>query len=332
MANLYLIDQEAVMRKKGNRIIIEKDNKELLEIECIKIETILIFGNIEFTTPALSVLLENGIELALFTLTGHKLKGQLTPPKNKNVLLRMAQYQTHLDQSFALETSKIIINGKLSNTINLLNYYRSNYPDLQIKKNIEQIERLSQQIKTTPSQESLLGIEGTAARYYFEMFPQLCRIPTNFITRERRPPTDPLNSLLSFGYTLVTNEITSLLDGIGFDPYIGYLHCIDYGRPSLALDMIEEFRAPLIDRFSLSLLNLNIITPEDFHTDEETGGLYLNQPAMKRYFIEYEKYLNREFKDEDTSENTNFRKLFFRQAQRMQNHILKNENYKPFHF
>ena len=148
-----------------------------------------------------------------------------------------------------------------------------------------------------------------------------------FETRNRRPPRDPLNALLSFGYVLAGNEIQALLDAMGFDPYLGFFHQIEYGRPSLALDLLEEFRAPLVDRFSLRLLNLRILTRESF-TPTPEGGVVLEREALKRYFAAYEKELTQPIAlGGDTA---SFRDLFRRQAGRLARALTQGEVYEPF--
>lgn len=148
-----------------------------------------------------------------------------------------------------------------------------------------------------------------------------------FTGRNRRPPRDPLNALLSFGYVLVGSEIQSLLDAMGFDPYLGFFHKIDYGRPSLALDLVEEFRAPLVDRFSLRLLNLGILSAEDFTRTPE-GGMVLEREALKRYFAAYEKELTHEIALPEGAQS--YRDLFRRQAQRLAGALTAGETYVPF--
>src|SRR4051794_2333844 len=148
-----------------------------------------------------------------------------------------------------------------------------------------------------------------------------------FPGRQRRPPRDPVNALLSFGYVLVGNELQSLLDGIGFDPYIGFYHRLDYGRPSLALDLLEEFRPSLVDRLTANLLNLGVIQAKDFQRTPE-GGLYLNREGKKRYFAEYEKLLNEPFVLDDGS--ATFRELFRRQAERLAAALTRGEPYESF--
>ena len=143
------------------------------------------------------------------------------------------------------------------------------------------------------------------------------------------PPKDPVNSVLSFGYTMLTNEMYSLITAHGLDPYIGFLHGLSYGRPSLALDLVEEFRHPFIDRFTLSLFNNNIFCKDDFHA-VENEGIYFTEEAVKRYFGHYERRIKEKFRLPHDDEDVDFRQLFKRQIVKAGQAILKNEKYKPF--
>lgn len=329
MANLYLIEQGAVLRKTGDRLIVEKDDKELLEVECFKLDTIFLFGNVHVTTPALTELLEHEIELALLTMGG-RLKGQLTPPKAKNVLLRMAQYHKSQDAAWIVRLARAFVDGKIRNALALLTRHHRNYPERGFAPFREELDRLLYTVASTDVLDSLRGIEGTAARSYFAAFALACRTELQFEGRRRRPPTDPINALLSFGYTLVTAELTSLLDAMGYDPYLGVYHQLDYGRPSLALDLLEEFRVPAVDRLVLNLTNLRTLQASDFVADPETGGLRLDRKALGKFFRAYEEHLNKEFTDKNSGTTTTLRKMFRRQAERLANHLTKGETYSPF--
>ena len=152
-----------------------------------------------------------------------------------------------------------------------------------------------------------------------------------FNKRIRRPPTDPVNSLLSFSYVLITNEIHSLLDGIGFDPYIGFYHEIEYGRPSLALDIVEIYRASLVDRFVLSLVNKKVFQKENF-LKGDNGGIYLNREGKKKFFREYERMMNRDVDIKGDEVNYSYRELFRKEAYAIEKLLLEGKQYTPTRF
>jgi len=325
MSVLYLTEQGATLRKKSKMLVIDKAGAVLLEVPEFKVKKVLIFGNVQITTQAIAFLFQQGIETSFFTLHG-KLKGKLTPLESKNVYLRLYQYKRYLDEEFKLRLGKGIIEGKIKNQIVLLQRHERNHPENDFSDSIarlhEAIKTLSDKIKIS----TIMGVEGTSSAIYFEAFGRMFRKAVNFERRSRRPPKNPANALLSFGYTLIYNEILSILSGMGFDPYIGYLHAIDYGRPSLALDMVEEFRHTIVDRLILSLFNRNVLTADDF--EEKDGGVYLKETSRKTFFIHYEKHLQKTFSYEFTE--TTFRHLFKSQAQKLSHTIQKNEPYTPF--
>lgn len=326
MARLYLTEQQAILRKTGDRLIVEKDDEVLLEVPCLKLDAVLIYGNVQFTTQAAVELLEHGIELALFSTTG-KLWGQLTPPKARNVLLRVRQYELERSEDFCLQFARAVVRGKIRSSVAVLKRFRANHPEALPMATVDAVEKALGRIDACSSLEMLRGVEGSAAAAYFRGFAAMVPRELAFDGRERRPPRDPVNSLLSFGYTLVGNELQSLLDGIGFDPYIGFYHRLDYGRPSLALDLLEEHRSALVDRFTSRLFNLGIITASDFTRTPE-GGLYLNRDGKRRYFIEYEKFLNEPMSLEQGA--VTFRDLFRLQADRLSAALLQGQPYESF--
>ncbi len=326
MATLYLTEQGSILRKTSDRLIVEKDHTVLLEVPCLKIDNILIFGNVQVTTQALAELLEHNIELALLSTSG-KLRGQLTPPNPKNIRVRMRQYELAHSEESSLGIAKRFVSAKIANSAAVLTRLRRHAPGELPLSFIQELNATLPDVETAPSLESLLGLEGSAAARYFRALGQAAPSGFTFEGRSRRPPRDPLNALLSFGYVLVGKEIQSLLDAMGFDPYIGIYHQIEYGRPSLALDLLEEFRAPFVDRFSLSLLNLRILDRDDFHATPE-GGVLLTREGMKRYFPAYEKELNTPLSLE--AEKLSFRHLFRRQAQRLAHALVDGEPYEPF--
>ncbi len=328
MANLYLTEQGSVLRKTGNRLIVHKDDEILLDVQCSKINAVLIFGNVQFTTQAVYELFEHGIEMALLTRTG-RLVGQITSPFTKNIELRVEQFKRHQDAAFRLRLSKAVVKGKLTNCLNFVKAFSYNHPEINFKGGITGLEASIKSVEGANTTASLRGIEGNAARVYFESFGKMVLGGFEFPGRKKHPSTDPVNALLSFGYTLVFNEISSLLDGLGFDPYLGYYHEVEYGRASLACDIQEEFR-PVIDRFALYLINNRMLNKEDFYDNPRDESMYLKREAMKKYFAEYEKYMNREFRHNESGQNTTIRKCFRIQAEKLAGFIKDADIYTPF--
>lgn len=328
MATIYLTEQGSKLSKTSKRLVIEKDGQTLLEIPEFKVERVLIFGNVQITTQAMAFLLDNGIEVSFLSLYG-KYRGRLSPVESKNAQLRIRQYQKHLDNEFKVSLAKAIVHAKLHNGRELLMRYARNHPEIDFSQDKIQMEACISQIEHKQSVNSVMGVEGAAASVYFEAFGKMLRKELRFEKRQRRPPKDPVNALLSLGYTLIGNEMHSMVCAVGFDPYIGFFHGIDYGRPSLALDLIEPFRHAIIDRFTLYLVNNHILSEKDF---EDTGeeGVLLNDNARKRYFAEYEEYMTKEGESNLSDAKKGFRDLFKIQAHNMHDAIIGTSTFHPY--
>lgn len=327
MSTLYLLEQGAKLEKESKRLLVRKDDNVLLEVPEFKIKRVFIFGNVQITTQAMKFLLESGIETSLFTIHG-RLVGRLSPVQSKNVFLRMAQFEKAKDKEFRLGLARTIVEGKVKNARVLLQRYGRNHPEVDLENSGRDLSRCLEELSRKIQVSSMIGVEGRASAIYFKAFGRLFRRQLKFKVRRRRPPTDPINSLLSLGYSLITNEMFSITTGIGFDPYVGFLHGIEYGRPSLALDLIEEFRHTVIDRLTLELINKEILKEDDF--EERQGGVYLKDEARKRYFLHYERRMLTAFRDSEDKKEINYRKMFYKQAQMLAGTLLKNLPYKPF--
>lgn len=328
MATLYLTEPGAVLRKSSDHFIIEKNKVKLQELPCADVEHVMIFGNVQVTTPALWKLAEQSIEIAFFSLSG-KLLCQLTPPWPKNLLLREAQWRQHLDSGFSLRLSRALVAGKLRNALALIRDYRRNHPELDCAAEVTALESALTKTADATSREVLLGLEGSATAAYFKTLGRMFLPPWTFTTRTRRPPKDPVNAVLSFGYTIVANELQSLLDGIGFDPYAGFYHVAEYGRPSLALDLLEEFRHSLVDRLALHLFNQNVFAAADFQT-LDAGGVHLNREGQKKFFRGYERYLGDYHGSPPGASVGHFRRHFKNQAYKLAKAIQEKSDYQPF--
>lgn len=327
MAVLYLIEQGSLLRKELKRLVVEKDGKVLLEVPEFKVDRVIIMGNIQITTQAMKFLLASGIETAFLTTRG-RLLGKLTPVESKNVELRMLQYKRYHDERFRLSLAKCVVRGKIKNSRALLQKYRRNHPEVPFEESIRELEKLISELPRKEKVSSVFGLEGRASAIYFSCFGRMFRKELQFKKRTRHPPLDPVNALLSFGYTIITQEMLSVVSSLGFDPYIGFLHGIEYGRPSLALDLIEEFRAPIIDRLILEIINKGIISSGDFEKKE--NSIYLKDSSRRKFFQQYEKRMKDTFLLPGREEGANYRRIFFIQAQKFARVLKEGGLYKTF--
>lgn len=292
MTVIYVQEQGSVVRKRGGRILVEKDDTTLLEIPLRQTEAVAVFGSVQVTTQALSELLERGIPLALYTRHG-RLKGRLVPETSKNLPLRLAQYRAAQDPVASLCLARAVVRAKLLNSAALVAAYRAHYPAGDLARAYEDLRAQAARAASASGHAELLGCEGAGAAVYFRAFAAMNRSDLPFSGREKHPPPDPVNALLSLGYTMAMNEIRALADGLGLEPHLGFLHRVDYGRPSLALDLLEPFRACVVDRLTLRLLNERMLTAEDFarRLGDGPGRVVLLPASLKKYLDVFERAL-----------------------------------------
>ncbi len=330
MPTLYVSEHGAVLRKDGERLRAEKDGELLADVPLDQVELICAFGMVHLTTPLILELLEREIETAFFSTSG-KLRGQLTPSLPKNSPLRVAQYEKHRDESAALSLAQRIVRAKLRNSAEVLERFEPESPSADYHEARRQLNVQRDAALEASSLDTLRGYEGAAARAYWSAFSGLLKHDIPFTGRKYFPAPDPVNASLSLGYSLLTAEIQSLLDGIGFDPYLGFLHVVEYGRASLALDLLEEYRAPIVDRLVLYLFNNRIMKVADFETIDD-GGMRLKPEPRKRFFREYEQRMTRGFRDPDYQGEQTFRTVFRAQALRLAKWMTDDIPYEPYSY
>lgn len=291
--SLYITTDNAFVRKEHNTFVIEVNNKKVFQAPIHSIENIVCFGFKPLTPALMAFCAENHVGISYLSENGEFL-ARVYGAQQGNVLLRKSQYQLSDDINESLKIARHIIAAKVTNTRALLLRHRRNHPDKCSPNLISAIETMAlrlQSVAKAQDLEELRGIEGECANLYFGVLSELI-ISQNgdfsFAGRTRRPPLDPVNALLSFLYALLVNDIRSALETVGLDPQVGFLHRIRPGRPSLALDIMEEFRAYLADRVMLNLLNLNQLRPTDFEK-RESGEVCICDAARKIVITAYQK-------------------------------------------
>lgn len=278
---LYITRQETYLHKDRETIVIMQGKEKLGQFPVLTIENILCFGQVSVSPSLMGFCGERGIGLSFYSEYG-KFLARVLGRQTGNVLLRRTQYRWADDQEKSISIARIMVGSKIANCRSvLLREIRNHGDNILLTKSAEKLSNNLQRSRTASSNEQLMGIEGEAAAIYFGVFNELLR-GTGFVftSRVRRPPTDPVNALLSFVYSLLTHECMSALLGVGLDPYVGFLHKDRPGRSSLALDLLEEFRAPWADRFVLTLINRKQIQLTDFVT-EASGAVRLTDNARK---------------------------------------------------
>lgn len=290
---LYVTSENSYLSLDGENIVVFEDKKEVGRLPLHNLEGIVSFGY-RGTIPALmGACADRNISLCYVTPQG-KFLARVTGKIKGNVILRQQQYESSRDKEISLSIAKNCITGKIYNARWVL---ERAVRDHSLQINTDQVKTASvhlkqslEHIRNSQSKEQLRGYEGEAASIYFGVFNELILQQKKdfvFCGRNKRPPLDNINAMLSFVYTLLTNQIASALECVGLDPYIGYLHTERPGRVSLALDLIEELRAPLADRFVLSLINKKVITRKNFKT-KENGAVIMDDEARKRLLTEWQ--------------------------------------------
>lgn len=291
---LYVTTPAAYLSLDGETIVIQNEDECLGRLPLLNLENIVSFGYRGASPRLMGACAERGIGLCFLTQHGRFL-ARISGPISGNVLLRTAQYRLADTPDHALPIAKMFLTGKIFNgrwsLERTLRDHALRVDTERMKMAIEQMKQALVDLMHAGSVEELMGIEGVAAKAYFSVFEQMIlKNPAyfRFDGRNRRPPMDPVNALLSFTYSILGHEITGALESVGLDPAVGFLHALRPGRASLALDLLEELRAPLADRFVLSLINLGTITERDF-AQKENGAFYLTDDARKRFLSAWQK-------------------------------------------
>ena len=274
---VYVKTQGARIVKEGRHLLVKKGDGIYNTLFTYKLEQLLLFGNIEITHNALCQLMRNNIDTVFLTRYGRYL-GRLAAPESKNVFLHKAQYILLDAAEFGLALARDIVAGKLANMATLLMRIKRSRKIPEAGIMAREIQDLMPKLAEADSVNSVRGYEGRGSALYFKGFRQGFVEDMGFRKRVRRPPTDPVNSVLSLLYTFLMNRVYSAVRIAGLDPYPGFLHSADYGRYSLVLDLMEEFRTIIADTLTLSLFNLKILQPEDFHIEVPVEATS-NQPG-----------------------------------------------------
>ncbi|MBX3013024.1 MAG: type I-D CRISPR-associated endonuclease Cas1 [Caldilineaceae bacterium] len=355
MTTLYLTEPYSVVNKDGETLTVKiPANQEAgtaarkVTIPLMKVEQVVVLGDSTVTTPALLALLDQNADICFCDFWG-RFKGRLAPEVTKNVFVRTAQFRAHTTYRQRVSLAARFVRGKLHNQRTLL--LRSNRTVTEATQSallngaattlgemITEVERLEIEEDgpldpTRPQQGSALGalqgMEGAGAAAFFRGYGTLFKQELGFTGRHRRPPTDPINALLSFGYTLLMNHVLSAAQIVGFDPYIGFLHSEGYGKPALALDLMEEMRTPIVDSVVLTVINKGILQAK--HFEEQLGAYQLTVTGRKLFLQQFETRLNTEIQHPIFGYKASYRRCLELQARLLAKFLLGEiPAYRPF--
>ena len=264
---LYITTPESYLSKDGMNVVVSVNQMETFRIPIINIESIVTFGYMGASPGLMRLCADNGVALTFLSPSG-RFVSRVQGPTKGNVLLRTRQYRLSEDADCALNISRLFIAGKIQNYRNVLcRFIRDHGDNDEVSEASNILDRCKREALLAGNLEELRGVEGGAANTYFSAFPHLIISQQSdfpFSGRNRRPPKDAVNAMLSFVYTLIANDVSAALETVGLDPYVGFMHQLRPGRTSLALDLMEELRAYLGDRFVLSLINRKQLCRNDF--------------------------------------------------------------------
>ena len=317
---IYIITNGTVLRRVGRCLLLEKGQSKIFEIPDKEVGRILIYARTEVTAQTIAALLEKEVPLYYVRRSG-RLRGKIMPATGIHVSFRRLQYQRFTDPDFGLPLARSIIRTKINNMQKVLEYLlRKQQGTAEV---IRPLREASGQLDTCFSREEIMGVEGAATRHYFKFYGQHFPEPFQFKIRSRRPAQDFTNAILNLGYMILLREIETHLEAHNFDPYCGFLHALQDSRCSLALDLLEEFRQPLIDLFTLKTINLGRLKPEHFQSKE--GGIQMTEEGFKKFFRLYEEQLG-----QSDGENPGLRKLIDDQARLLKQHLQEQSHYINF--
>ena len=336
MATLYLLEAGTTIYKENKRFgiwIPDKNNdNNRVEIPIREVERILIFGNIQLTTPVIQACLQEKI-IVLFLATSGQYKGHIWNWESTHLDNELVQVKKHGNLDFQLPFSQAIVRGKLMNSRQLLLRLNRKRQVPEVAKAIAGINSDTLAVDAVQNLDSLRGYEGVAATRYFPALGKLITNPDfSFSLRNRQPPMDPVNSLLSFGYTLLFNNVLSLIIAEGLSPYFGNFHYSEdkKNKPFLAFDLMEEFRSPIVDSFVLKLVNSSVVKPKDFESVVTTGGVYLKSGPRKVFLEQFEQRMNESISHPDVQFQVCYRLAIQLQIRRYKRYLLDGEIYEPF--
>ncbi len=326
---LYITRQETYLHKERETVVIKQGDDKLGQFPALTIGNILCFGQVSVSPFLMGYCGEQGIGLSFYTEYG-KFLARVQGKQTGNVLLRRAQYRWADDDEKSTSVARLIVAAKIANSRSILmRELRNHGVNTSLQKAVDKLAISLRRVQHAQSVEESMGIEGDAASTYFSVFNELIRgAGFVFSGRVRRPPTDPVNALLSFVYSLITHECASALQGVGLDPYVGFLHKDRPGRVSLALDLLEEFRTSWADRFVLTLINRRQIQESDFVT-EASGAVRLSDDERKKVLTAYQERKQAELKHPYLDEMVPIGLLPHCQAMLLARHIRGDTEYYP---
>jgi CRISPR-associated protein Cas1 len=327
MSTVYVTTQGATVQRRSGQFLVCKDANILQNVPETHVKQLILFGNVNLTTPAVGFCLDQQIDVVFLT-QGGRFRGRLNGDGGKSAEVRRRQYERALDKRFCLAQARAIVAGKIRNFLGFAR--RQTEAGGVAGRETTLQKRLLESAERAESIETLLGLEGSASAAHFRLFGRCVPQPWKFEKRSAHPPLDEINAMLSLSYTLLYNRMAAHLNMIGLDPYQGFFHQVRHGHAALASDLIEEFRPLIADALCLKLLRRKQIKPTDVL--KAKGEFRLSAEASKVFFAEFERKMNsRRDASEHGDLNLTYAQIMVRQAHHLAR-VIKGEEarYVPF--
>jgi CRISP-associated protein Cas1 len=339
----YITEQGALVYKKGRRLAVARQRETIATLRLAHLDQVILWGHVRITPGALAVLMDHGIDTVFVSVHG-RFRGRLVGPASKNILLRWSQFRHAQDPAFGLAVARSIVAAKVHNARTLLRHRLRHRPEHPVLTDaLAQLRVIAHAVPQAPDLDRLRGLEGEAAAVYFRALGASLDDPFfRFERRTRRPPEDPTNALLSLLYTLLLTAVLHACHVVGLDPYLGLFHQMGYGKPSLALDLMEEFRPVLADALAFRLIERRIVRPDDFVSpaevprpespseSSEPRPVRLTPDGLKKVLQLWEARSQEDVIDPLTGHTLTWRDLILEQTRRMARAFRDEVPYTPF--
>jgi CRISPR-associated protein Cas1 len=316
METIYIEHDNCIVHRGENHLVIKKQGRSVGSVPLINTSCIVVLGGVQITSHALNLLFEKNIDV-VYTSKSGQIKGRIQSQTGGGALVRLAQHGVFLNFVLRSGVAGNIVRGKIQNQIRLLEKYKRYYSLENFGGIIRKMNLYSSAATRTQDIDEIMGYEGVSAKLYWECFRTLIKNQA-FTRREYRPAPDYVNSALNLGYSFLANEITACLSAEKFDTEIGFLHSIHYGRASLALDMMEEFRVPFVDAWLLKQFNRRILN--ETHFLDASCGFYLSEEGFRRFIGLYHEH----------KESGDWQRHFREQARELKKSVMSGGSYTPY--
>lgn len=326
MKSIYLFNS-GTLKRKDNTLVLENEETGKKYIPIENVNDIKVFSEITLNKRILEFLSQNQIPIYFFNHFGH-FSGVFMPNQHhSNGCTILKQAEHYMDNDKRIRIAQKFVYGAARNMMRLTGYYQSRGTDTETEKNL--IKKHTGEIKDAATISELMGTEAAIRKIYYQAVDKICKYDDfQMVKREKQPPSNYMNTLISYGNSILYANVLTEIQKTPLDSRIGFLHATNFRRYSLNLDLAEIFKPIIVDRTILSLVNRNQIKPQDFKGVE--GGIHLNDNGKKKFIIEYEQHLNQTIQHEKLKRKITYQSLIRHEAYKLIKHLIEDVEYEPF--